>query len=75
MEAPFIIAIVAIVLGISYAAFEQWQKTKRAEFASRAGGDDGRLEALEARVRTLERIVTDKGYQLEDEFRRLEKSA
>jgi len=75
MEAPFVVAIVAIVFGISFAAFEQWQKTKRAEYASRAGGDDERIDALEARVRTLERIVTDKGYQLEDEFRRLEKSA
>ena len=75
MDQPFIVAIVAIVFGISFAAFEQWQKTKRAEFAARSSGDDERIAALEARVQTLERIVTEKNYQLEDEFRRLERSA
>ena len=75
MEGPFIVAIVAIIGGMGYAAFEQVQKTRRAEFASNRGGDAQRIEALEERVRTLERIVTDQGYQLEEEFRRLERSA
>lgn len=30
-----------------------------------------RIESLEARVQTLERIVTDKGYDLEREFDKL----
>jgi hypothetical protein len=75
MESAHIIAVVAIISGSLYAAFEQWQKTKRAAYESRGVDDDPRIEALEARVQTLERIVTEKGYQLEDEFRRLEKSA
>ena len=75
MEWPFIVAIVAIVGGLGYSAFEQKEKTRRAQFASAQGGDAERLQALEERVRTLERIVTDRGFELEEEFRRLERSA
>jgi len=70
------IAIVAIVCGLAYAAFEEWNKTRRAELASGGGGANAeRIAELEARVETLEKIVTDRGFQLEEEFRRLERSA
>ena len=69
------IAIVAIVCGLAYAAFEAWNKTRRAELASGGGADAARIAELEARVETLEHIVTDRGFQLEEAFRRLERSA
>jgi hypothetical protein len=75
MEGPFIVATVAIVFGISYAAFEEWNKTRRAQLERGGSADAERIADLEQRVRTLERIVTDKGYELEQEFRRLERSA
>lgn len=75
MEWPFIVAIVAIIGGLGYAAFEEKEKTRRAELESNEGGDARRIADLEERVRTLERIVTDRGFQLEEEFRRLERSA
>lgn len=75
MEWPFIVAIVAIIGGLGYAAFEEKEKTRRAELENNEGGDARRIADLEERVRTLERIVTDRGFQLEEEFRRLERSA
>lgn len=75
MEWPFIVAIVAIIGGLGYAAFEEKEKTRRAQLANAAEGDTDRIAALEERVRTLERIVTDRGFELEEEFRRLERSA
>lgn len=75
MEWPFLVAIVAIVGGLGYSAFEQREKTRRAALANGQGADAERLAALEQRVRTLERIVTDRGFELEEEFRRLERSA
>lgn len=75
MEWPFIVAIVAIIGGLGYAAFEEKEKTRRAQLANAAEVDTDRIAALEERVRTLERIVTDRGFELEEEFRRLERSA
>ena len=74
-EWPFVIGLVAVVGGLGYAAFEETQKTRRAEVKSANSGDAARLAELEERVRTLERIVTDRGFELEEEFRRLERSA
>lgn len=55
-----------VVVGCAYSAFEAWLK-HRAKVARSAPLDDGlraELDALRARLETLEAIVTDEGYDL-----------
>ena len=69
-----IFLIVAMALTIPL--FAIWSKTRRIKHSR---GEDGRSERLELevaelrdRVETLERIVTDKRYDFEQQFTRLE---
>ncbi|HTU10627.1 MAG TPA: hypothetical protein VMG08_06970 [Allosphingosinicella sp.] len=78
MEFFLIVVGIPVVSGIGYAAFERWLKHKEkmakaltAQTAEKAAQYAARTERLEQRVRVLERIVTDKGIELADEFERL----
>jgi septation ring formation regulator EzrA len=81
MEAIFILFIVVglpVTLGIGYAAYERHLKFKERQFqaitnetAEKAAQYAAQTERLEARVRVLERIVTDKGIDVADEIEKL----
>ena len=81
MEAIFILFIVVglpVTLGIGYAAFERHLKFKERqlkaitnETAEKAAQYAAQTERLEARVRVLERIATDKGTALSAEIESL----
>ena len=81
MEAIFILFIVVglpVTLSIGYAAFERHLKFKERQFkaitnetAEKAAQYAAQTERLEARVRVLERIVTDKGIDVADEIEKL----
>lgn len=74
MEGPFIVAIVAIVLGIAYAGYEQWLKYKAErekggmpaeevtaalnEMEERLAEHEEQRAALQRRIQNLEAIVT-----------------
>lgn len=64
----FVLLIVLAAIGAGVLRRYMWMKTAvpRDDPQSQA-----RIEALERRVQTLERIVTDKGYDLKREFERL----
>lgn len=62
------IAII-VFLGIMSEMFAKWLKYKK----QNAPADDGRIAQLEERVRVLEQIVTDSGYELRRQFRDLER--
>jgi cell division protein FtsB len=64
----FILGIIVIVFGArifrDHLRFKQIQPQENPQYQAR-------IDALEQRVRTLERIVTDKGYDLKREFEQL----
>ncbi|MDN5924621.1 MAG: hypothetical protein L0H70_06430 [Xanthomonadales bacterium] len=64
----FVLAIIVIVIGgriiQHYMGLQHAKPQQNPE-------DQSRINALEDRVRTLERIVTDKGYDLKREFDKL----
>lgn len=64
------IALVVIVTSAA-SVLSSWLKHRRAA----APDEDGRLAKLEERVKVLESIVTDSGYDLRRQFRDLERSA
>ncbi|HRP88127.1 MAG TPA: hypothetical protein PLS34_11515 [Gammaproteobacteria bacterium] len=70
---PFEMVVIIVFLSIVASMYSSWLKHKR------KGGDtpvdDRRLASLEERVRVLERIVTDSGYDLRRQFRDLERDA
>lgn len=66
----FIISIVFLALAL--AAFKHWLDYRQARRPEPRPEDDDRLRQLEERVRVLERIVTDDGYDLRREIARLE---
>ena len=63
--------IIIVFLGIVSQMFAQWLKHKKRD----APADDGRIARLEERVRVLEQIVTDSGYELRRQFRDLERGS
>ena len=81
MEAIVILVIVVglpVTLGIGYAAYERHLKFKERQFkaitnetAEKAAHYAAHTVRLEARVRVLERIVTDKGIDVADEIEKL----
>ena len=64
----FILSIIVIVFGArifrDHLRFKQIQPRENPRY-------EARIDTLEQRVRTLERIVTDKGYDLKREFDQL----
>ncbi|MGF1549359.1 MAG: hypothetical protein ACFBQW_02325 [Sphingomonadaceae bacterium] len=76
----FMVVVVPVVLGIGYAAFEKLTDLKKAqlealseETAEKAAQYAAHSERLEERVRVLERIVTDKGFDIAGEIEDLRK--
>jgi phage shock protein C len=73
----FILAIIVIVL--LYKLFDSWTKNRagRHEQALHEQAREAlaRVTELEERIRVLERIVTDDGYDVRREFRNLGSSA
>jgi type II secretory pathway component PulJ len=68
--------MVVIIVFLSFAAsmYSSWLKHKRKE-QQRSPAEQDRIARLEERVRVLERIVTDSGYDLRRQFRDLERDA
>ena len=72
----FIIAIVAIVGGLIYAAYEQRLKLQEKKLKFQGNEDTNReLAALKERVAVLEKIVTDEKYNLRNEINNLDKAS
>ena len=69
---PFEMVVIIVFLSIVAGMFSTWVK-HRHKTPSRA--DEERIARLEERVRVLERIVTDSGYELRRKFRDLERDA
>lgn len=76
---PFIVAIVAIIGGLFYSAYEKHVELKLEEAKSRKSeGDEAtkqELLKLKERVAVLEKIVTDKKYSLKDEIDSLDRAS
>lgn len=74
---PFLVAIIAIVGGLLYSAYEQKMKLKIAEAKRSSEGFSKQSQAeinnLKERVAVLEKIVTDKNYSLKEEIESLSK--
>jgi hypothetical protein len=68
----FEMVVVIVVISAIASMFNSWTKQRR---KSASSADDGRLDRLEERVRVLERIVTDSGYEVRRQFRDLERDA
>ena len=69
---PFEMVVIIVFLSVLASMYSSWLKHKR------KGGepaDNDRLARLEERVRVLERIVTDSGYDVRRQFRDLERDA
>lgn len=69
---PFEMVVIIVFLSIVAGMFSNWLKHRN---AGRPPADDERIARLEERVRVLERIVTDSGYELRRQFRDLERDA
>ena len=70
LSSPFIIPVVAIVGGISLAAFTNWIK-HREKMSANAGNEAtwrAEIDSLKDRVAVLERLVTDRKEQLKREI-------
>ena len=67
----FEMVIVIVFLVILSEMFAKWLKHRK----QAAPDEDGRIARLEERVRVLERIVTDPGYEVRRQFRDLERDA
>jgi hypothetical protein len=68
----FEMVVVIVVIASISSVFTSWMKQRR---KGGAPADDARLEKLEERIRVLERIVTDSGYEVRRQFRDLERDA
>jgi type II secretory pathway component PulJ len=66
--------VIIVFLSIAASMFSAWLKHRRRE-QEQMPADDERIARLEERVRVLERIVTDSGYELRRQFRDLERDA
>mgnify|MGYP005989145093 CR=1 FL=1 len=76
---PFIVAIVAIIGGLLYSAYEQKVKLQIAKEKNRTSTADENvakeLAQLKERVAVLEKIVTDKNYSLKEEIDSLNRAS
>lgn len=69
---PFEMVVIIVFLAIVAGMFSNWLKHRH---SAPARTDEERMARLEERVRVLERIVTDSGYELRRKFRDLERDA
>ncbi|WP_447764946.1 hypothetical protein [Sphingopyxis panaciterrae] len=74
----FIVVGIPVIMGIGFAAFERHLKFKEKqlqaitnETAEKAAQYAAATERLEARVRVLERIATDRGVDVAEEIEKL----
>ena len=65
----FVLSIIIIVFGARI--FRDHLRAKQTQAPREDPRYQARMDTLEQRVRTLERIVTDKGYDLKREFDKL----
>jgi hypothetical protein len=65
------IFVLLIVLGAMATGIIRTHMRRKDAQPVRHPDDQRRIEALERRVQTLERIVTDRGYDLKSEFDKL----
>ncbi|RUO26507.1 hypothetical protein CWE09_07310 [Aliidiomarina minuta] len=68
---PFEIGAIAIVLGCALEGYRIYTKKQATGSSSEMKAMQGELSTLKERVAALESIVTDKSYQLKEEFKRL----
>ncbi|MCL1138681.1 ELKS/Rab6-interacting/CAST family protein [Shewanella pneumatophori] len=68
---PFTIAAIAIVAVFLLKAYKEYNKQKGRIDADELVQVNKELKELKERVMTLEKIVTDKSYQLHDEIDKL----
>ena len=68
---PFTIAAIAIIGAFSLTAYKEYNKQKNRVDAKELQQVNEEITALKERVMTLEKIVTDKSYQLHDEINKL----
>lgn len=72
----FIIALVAIVGGIGYAAWEQYVKLQLKKQNSKIDEQtQAVINELKQRIEVLEKIVTDEKYSLRNEINALDKAS
>lgn len=71
---PFEMVVVIVFLSVIASMYSSWLKHRRKD-ATASPADERRIARLEERVRVLERIVTDSGYELHRQFRDLERDA
>ena len=69
---PFEMVVIIVFLSVIASMYSSWLKHKRKNVSP---ADEDRLNRLEERVRVLERIVTDPGYEVRRQFRDLERDA
>jgi hypothetical protein len=69
---PFEMVVIIVFLSVIASMYSSWLKHRRSGVAP---ADNDRVARLEERVRVLERIVTDSGYDLRRQFRDLERDA
>ena len=67
----FLIVLLAMVVGVIDLVLKHREKMAARRHTDDSGAMADRVAALESRVRTLERIVTDRGYALKDEIESL----
>lgn len=70
----FEMVVIIVFLSVIGSMYSSWLKHKRKASES-SPQDEDRIARLEERVRVLERIVTDSGYELRRQFRDLERDA
>ena len=66
---PFEMVVIIVFLALVAKVITQYMRHKSAA----PPADDTRIQQLEERVRVLEQIVTDSGYELRRQFRDLER--
>tara|TARA_Y100000052_G_scaffold27583_1_gene36861 strand:- start:80754 stop:80981 length:228 start_codon:yes stop_codon:yes gene_type:complete len=75
MESAHFMVVMIVAVSVGSGAYMSYLKTRRAEAEARGSGDSDELRRevadLRARVKTLERIVTDKERELSREIERL----
>lgn len=71
---PFEMVFAIVVVSVIAGTVSSWLKHKH-KHKNVSPADEDRLNRLEERVRVLERIVTDPGYEVRRQFRDLERDA
>ena len=70
----FVIALVAIIGGIAYSAYEQYVKLQLKNQNSATDSDtQDVINELKQRIEVLEKIITDEKYTLKNEINKLSK--